>query len=119
MALALRSLPSARVTSAKIFGHIIDNVPTRHSGLKFLRRLQRTTALLRWYQQDLDSMKFPGWTTDLQERKKIRMQSRMERGKSGRPKKGQGKLAQRREKEEKRLAQKAAKAAGKKKAEAA
>ncbi len=77
--------------------------------------MRKGQAMMNWYQQDLDEMKFPGWVSDRAERKMIQMESRAERGKPGRPKKGFGKIALRREKEEKRLAAKAAKAAGKKK----
>lgn len=113
MALSLRRLPSLRTASASVFGQIIPDGSGNHSGLKWLQRMRRTESFLRWYQFDIDRAKIPGWQTERQLRKQIRKASRLERGKSTRPKKGQGKLAMRREKEEKRAAQKAAKAAKK------
>merc|ERR1711879_1144430 len=102
------------LSSAKIFGQRIGN--GEHSGFKYLQALRKGEAMMKWYQEDLDQMKFPGWVSERRERKIIRTASRAERGKAPRPKKGFGKIALRREKEEKRLAAKAAKGGGKKKA---
>lgn len=108
MSVYLRHLRPAWEASARIFGHRTGN--GQHSGFQLLAGLRKGEAMRTWYQKDLDEMKIPGWVSERRERKIIQQAARAERGRAPRPKKGFGKIALRREKEEKRLAAKAAKA---------